>query len=182
VGEGKLSVPNTLSILRVALIPVIIIFLALSDEIYHLLAGICFLLAAITDMLDGLIARRYNSVTALGKLLDPLADKLLVSMVLIMLCSMGRAPGWMVAIIVGREILVTGLRGVSLERGRLMPALWSGKIKAIVQYASITCLCISREIFGVPFGSLGHILLWIALFITIYSGLRLFWESFSGSY
>jgi len=178
VAQRRVYLPNILSVLRVFLIPVIILLLSFEDPDCHIAAAIVFAFAAFTDMADGLIARRYNSVTSLGKLLDPLADKLLVSSILIMLVSLGRAPGWMVAVIVGREILVTGLRGIYLKQGRVIAAMRSGKFKAVVQYLAIFSLCLGDRTYGISLGSLGLILLWIALILTVYSGTVLLWECF----
>lgn len=174
----KIHLPNILSALRAFLIPVIIVLLSFEKPSYHRIAAIIFALAALTDMVDGLIARRYDSVTALGKLLDPLADKLLVSSILIMLVSLGKAPGWMAAVIVGREILITGMRGISMERGRVVAAEGSGKLKTVTQYLAIFFLCLGDKIFGLSMGKIGIILLWIALILTVYSGTVLLFHCF----
>lgn len=178
MSERKVYLPNILSGLRVFLIPVIILLLSFKGPKYHTAAAIVFAFAAFTDMADGLIARRYNSVTSLGKLLDPLADKLLVSSILIMLVSLGKAPGWMVAVIVGREILVTGMRGISIERGRVVAAMRSGKFKTVVQYLAIFFLCLGEEPYGISLRGFGMILLWIALILTVYSGTVLLLDCF----
>ncbi|MFW6081848.1 MAG: CDP-diacylglycerol--glycerol-3-phosphate 3-phosphatidyltransferase, partial [Desulfosalsimonas sp.] len=112
-----LGYPNSLTLFRVAAVPVLIILLLFENKVCGILAALVFSAAAITDYFDGYIARRYGLVSSLGKMLDPLADKLLVSSALIMLISLGRVPAWAVCIILGRELAVTGLRAVISEQG-----------------------------------------------------------------
>ncbi|MFN3535027.1 MAG: CDP-diacylglycerol--glycerol-3-phosphate 3-phosphatidyltransferase [Desulfatiglandales bacterium] len=172
----RLSVPNVLSLSRVFFIPAILILLSMGGR-YDLLASLLFLLAAFTDLADGLVARKFNSITPLGKLLDPLADKLLVCLSLIMLVHLRRAPAWIVVLIVARELIVTGIRAEGRERGKIIGARTSGKLKAVIQYLAIFCLCIWKGIQGIPFDMLGRILLWAALFLTLYSGLSMILDS-----
>src|SRR5262247_1994423 len=131
------NLPNTITVLRTGAVPVLLL-LPIFDHsrvASHVIAWI-FIVAALTDLLDGWLARRGQQVTHIGKLLDPLADKLLVSTALIVLLAMGRIPlwaAWMVVVIVGRELAVTGLRGIASAGGHVMGASWLGKGKALSQ-------------------------------------------------
>lgn len=126
-----------------------------------------FLLAAITDLFDGLIARKTGRITVAGTLLDPIADKILVSAAFISLVEMGLAPAWMVAIIVGREFAVTGLRQIAQDQGIIIPASWWGKLKTLTQIVAICFLIISEQL-G-KWALLGKALLWVALAMTLCS-------------
>jgi len=123
------NLPNYLTIGRICLTPLVVVFLISAESIHALVAAIIFAGAALTDWLDGMIARRRRQVTTLGKLLDPVADKLLVTSTLIVLLGQDVFPAWMVAAIVARELLVSGLRLAALERGVVIPARDLGKLK-----------------------------------------------------
>lgn len=171
-----LSAPNALSLLRVLLIPFIMFFLGMGNS-YNMVAALLFAMAAFTDMADGLIARRFNSVTSLGKLLDPLADKLLVCLTLIMLVYLQRAPAWVVLIIVARELIITGIRAEKSKRGTTLPAKLPGKLKATVQYLAIFFLCLWDGAYAQIFQGIGKVLLYVALILTLYSGAIIFMDS-----
>lgn len=150
----------------------------------HLVAAVIFAVASITDWLDGKIARANNLVTNFGKFADPLADKMLVMTAFIMLVELGKAPAWVVAIIVCRELAVTGLRLLLVEHGEVMAAAWPGKVKTATQMTAIIFLFINN----IPFNLLGlrvdQILLYACLIFTIYSGVDYFaknTEVFKGS-
>ena len=135
-----LNLPNTLTVIRILLVPVVVV--ALLDETPNgdaIAAGV-FALAALTDGLDGYIARQRDSVTTFGKLMDPIADKLLVAAALIALVSLNRLAAWIAMVIIAREFAVTGLRLVAAEQGVVIQASWLGKIKTILQIAAIICL------------------------------------------
>lgn len=136
----------------------------------EVLAVSIFLVAALTDYLDGFIARRRNQVTKLGVLLDPIADKLLVSAAFISLVELGLAPAWMVVIIIGREFAVSGLRSVASSFGVTIPASIWGKYKTLSQVVAITLLILTNtlERFG-QFGFLGILTLWIVVILAIFS-------------
>ena len=137
-----LNVPNSLTILRILAVPVIVV--ALLDETPNgdTLAAIVFALAALTDGLDGYIARRRREVTTFGKLMDPLADKLLIVAALVSLVSLGRLAAWVAMVIIARELAVTGLRGVAAEQGVVISASWMGKVKTFLQVAAVFALII----------------------------------------
>ena len=148
-----MNLPNKLTFLRLLLIPFFLFLTAVSFdwgvvtwlgseiEVHILIATIIFIVASITDWLDGYIARRDNLVTNFGKFADPLADKLLVASAMIMLIDLGKAPGWIVAVIIAREFAVTGLRLLLVEQGgTVLAAAWPGKIKTVSQMFSIIFL------------------------------------------
>jgi CDP-diacylglycerol--glycerol-3-phosphate 3-phosphatidyltransferase len=174
------NIPNLLTLLRIIVIPFLfILFLYFPTKIFSLLASILFAAASLTDFLDGYIARRWKLETSLGKFLDPLADKLLVSVALIMLIPLGRVPPWIVAVIIGREILVTGLRVVAVTEGMVIASSMMGKYKTAFQIVAVICLLIHYE-YHLPldspailinFHQVGIILLWIALIFTLWSGI-----------
>ena len=135
-----LNVPNALTMLRILAVPVIVV--ALLDETPNgdALAAAVFALAAATDGLDGYIARSRGSVTTFGKLMDPLADKLLVTAALVALVSLDRLAAWVAMVIIAREFAVTGLRAIAAERGLVIAASWLGKVKTVLQIAAVIAL------------------------------------------
>jgi CDP-diacylglycerol--glycerol-3-phosphate 3-phosphatidyltransferase len=135
-----LNLPNTLTVVRILLVPVVVV--ALLDETPNgdAIAAAVFALAAVTDTLDGYIARQRDAVTTFGKLMDPIADKLLIAAALIALVSLDRLAAWIAMVIIAREFAVTGLRLVAVEQGVVIQASWLGKVKTILQVAAIICL------------------------------------------
>lgn len=164
-----MNLPNKLTMGRIFAIPVFIVVFLMG---YRYAATVIFILAAITDMLDGKIARKYNLVTNFGKLMDPLADKLLVMSALICLAQIGDVPGWMVIIILGREFIITGMRQVAAAQGIVIAAGTTGKIKTITQMIAIPLLLLNNWPFSLLSFNLpmDTIFLWIALVMTVVSG------------
>lgn len=154
---------------RIFAIPVFIVVFLLD---YRYAAAVIFILAALTDMLDGHIARKNNLVTNFGKLMDPLADKLLVMSALICLSQVGDVPGWMVIVILGREFIITGMRQVAAAQGIVIAAGTTGKIKTITQMIAIPLLILENWPFSLFSFDLpmDQIFLWIALVMTVVSG------------
>jgi CDP-diacylglycerol--glycerol-3-phosphate 3-phosphatidyltransferase len=170
-----MNLPNTLTVARIFLVPLLVVVLLTKFPAPEILgvpkeviaAGI-FGLAALTDWLDGYLARRRKQVTTLGQLLDPFADKLLISAALISLVQMGLAPAWIVAVIIGREIWVTGLRSVAQARGITLPASSLGKAKMTSQVLAVLLLLLGRE--ALPWlYPVGVIALWAVLVVAIVS-------------
>ncbi len=164
-----LNVPNVLTLLRILLVPVVIV--ALLDETPNgdaIAAGV-FALAALTDGLDGYLARSRGAITTFGKLMDPIADKLLVTAALIALVSLDRLEAWVAMVIIAREFAVTGLRGVAAERGVVIQASWLGKLKTVLQVAAIIALIAAHP---APLGV--DILVYIAVAVTVISGVDYF--------
>lgn len=166
------NVPNILSLFRIVVSPILILLLLSPGKFLSIFSAALFLVASLTDLLDGYIARKYNASSSLGKFLDPLADKLLVSTSLIMLVSLGRAPAWMAALIIGREIAVTGLRSMAISDGIVIESSKFGKYKTVLQVSAIIGLLFHYPFLGVNWHSVGGALLWIALIMTLWSGIE----------
>jgi len=169
-----LNRPNSLTLFRVAAVPVIVILLMYPSRPTTVIAALLFSAAAITDYLDGYYARRRGLVSNLGKVMDPVADKLLVSSVCIMLAAIGWVPAWVVCIIVGRELAVTGLRNIIAEKGEDVSASNLGKYKTGFQIAALIPLLIHFPYFGIEFHVIGMTFLWGALGFTVWSGVDYF--------
>ena len=173
------NLPNSLTLFRIACIPVLVILLFFPHKATSFLAALVFALASISDLLDGFLARRQQLVTTFGKFLDPLADKLIVSSALIMLVPLGRAPAWMVVVIVGRELAITGLRSMAVSEGKVISADELGKKKMVFQIVAILGLLLHYVYFGVNFHVVGMFFLWLAVVLTLWSGInyfRRFWD------
>ncbi len=179
------NLPNTVTMLRIGVVPGLLFMpLATSVSGSRFLAW-AFIIAALSDLLDGWLARRDGGrhITRIGKLLDPLADKLLVSTALIMLLAIGRIPiggAGMVVVIVGRELAVTGLRGIASSQGHIVAATWPGKIKTLAQNCAVVALLFHYEILGVSAHNLGMTLLALATALTLWSGYTYFYDYFGG--
>jgi len=169
------NVPNALTVLRIFMAPVLVVVLLteIPDKEFWGL-GI-FLLATLTDVLDGIIARRNNLVTVTGAMLDPIADKLLMAGAFISLVELGVAPAWMVFLIVAREFAITGLRMIALERGIPISANWWGKAKTTAQVIAVSLLIFSLKFSG--WTVFAVIALWIALILTVVSMVIYFYEN-----
>lgn len=166
--------PNFMTISRIVAIPVIVILLMYDTKITTFIAAVLFSAASITDYLDGYLARTRGLVTKLGKILDPMADKLLVSSTLVMLVSLGFMQGWIACVIIGRELAVTGLRCVLIENGQDVAASWLGKYKTGFQIAAVIPLTLHYSYLGIDFNSIGRFFLYGALIFTVWSGLDYF--------
>ncbi len=178
-----MNLPNKLTILRLIMIPIFIAVFYISAIPYnYIISAVIFLLAAFTDFLDGKIARKYNLVTDLGKFLDPIADKVLVCSALIIMLAPGFHQtqilpfyaGIFVAIIIARELIVSGFRMIAASKGMVLAADWSGKIKTFIQDIAILVLLIGAQFGGVysVVNIIGLVLLGIATILTIYSGVE----------
>ena len=163
--------PNLLSLSRVISIPIVIGLLYYEMNIGAL---ITFLLVGVSDYVDGWVARRYQSESKLGILLDPLADKLLITSAFIMLIPPGRVPAWMVALIISREMAVTGLRAIATNAGVVISASALGKYKTVFQIVSLVGLILHYEFYGIDFHAVGVVLLYLAFALTIWSGIDYF--------
>jgi CDP-diacylglycerol---glycerol-3-phosphate 3-phosphatidyltransferase len=160
-----LNVPNVLSLLRILAVPVIVVALLGETPNGDALAAGVFALAALTDGLDGYIARRRQDVTTFGKLVDPLADKLLIVAALVSLVSLGRLAAWVAMVIIARELAVTGLRAVAVEQGVVISASWLGKLKTMLQVAAVFALIIWN-----PSPNWVDVLVYLAVAVTVISG------------
>jgi len=178
-GGDALNLPNMLSLARVAAVPVIILLLIYPGRVLSLIAAIFFLLICITDWLDGYLARKKGLVTSLGKFLDPLADKLIILSSFIMLIQSGRVPAWVVALIVAREIAVTGLRAVASDMGIVISAGKLGKIKTVFQIICVAALLAHYRFYGIDFHAIGILALIPAFILTMWSGVDYFLKFFA---
>jgi CDP-diacylglycerol--glycerol-3-phosphate 3-phosphatidyltransferase len=178
-GSGAyMNLPNKLTLGRIFLVPFIIVFLVVGEKVPNYTAGAIFLAAVLTDWLDGRIARNTRQVTTLGKLLDPIADKLLISTALIALVQVGRAPAWMVVLIVGRELAITGLRTVAASQSIIIHASDFGKYKMLAEVAAVTFLILDwpPQWDFIIASSLGFLCLWVAVVLSIASGIDYFFR------
>ncbi len=173
-GASSLNLPNSLTLLRIFLIPVFVwLYLEPTPE-RTLWAGLVFAAAAFTDFLDGYLARRSGQITNLGKLLDPVADKLLVASGLILLVQVQQVSVWLALVLIARELIVTGARAVAANEGFIVPADSLGKLKVVGQIGGILCLIfqgawIDAQVF---LFSVGNVLLYMALILSLISGWR----------
>jgi CDP-diacylglycerol---glycerol-3-phosphate 3-phosphatidyltransferase len=163
-----LNLPNTLTLSRIFLTPLLVVILLTRIDGKEIYGALIFVVAALTDYFDGYFARKRNQVTALGKLLDPIADKLLVSSAFISLVELRLAPAWMVVIIVGREFAVSGIRSIAASLGHIMPANWFGKTKMVVQIFTILVLIIA-DTYKEHWLLFGRFLLWTTMVVSLIS-------------
>jgi CDP-diacylglycerol--glycerol-3-phosphate 3-phosphatidyltransferase len=166
-----LNLPNVLTIVRILAVPVVVVALLGEIDNGDVIAAVVFALAAATDGLDGYIARRRNEVTTFGKLMDPLADKLLVIAALVSLVALGRLEAWIAMVIIARELAVTGLRSVAAEQGVVIAASWMGKVKTALQIAAIFAL-IAYD----PAPLAVDLLVYAAVAMTLVSGADYFFD------
>lgn len=181
-----MNLPNKITLSRICLIPIFIIILSIPLDlgawnigatdlpITHFIAALIFIIASTTDWLDGYIARKYQLITNMGKFLDPLADKLLVSAAFILIVELGLAPAWVVILIISREFAVTGLRLVAAGEGIVLAASKMGKLKTVSQILAIILLLLHNFPFSYIGLPIDIILLYIALILTVWSGVEYF--------
>ncbi|MDO7905761.1 CDP-diacylglycerol--glycerol-3-phosphate 3-phosphatidyltransferase [Paenibacillus sp. JX-17] len=183
-----MNLPNKITLARICLIPLMMIFLLVDFDFFpspihignfslafnQLMAALVFIIAASTDGIDGYLARKNNMVTNLGKLLDPLADKLLVAAVLISLVQMDKVDAWVAVVIISREFAVTGLRQIALLDGTVVAAGKWGKIKTVVQIIAIVAMLLNNFPFAFIGFEFDDVAMWLAALITLYSGIDYF--------
>ncbi len=166
-----MNLANKLTIARIFLVPIFMIVLLNKINYGMYIAAAIFTIAAITDTLDGYIARSRNQITKLGKFMDPLADKLLVTAALVSLVQMGKLPAWIVVIIISREYTISILRAVAASEGVVIAASWWGKLKTIAQIVAIISILIDNypfSLINIPFSTIA---IWVAVILTIWSGI-----------
>ncbi len=163
------NLPNTLTLFRLGCIPLVVICLNFPGRWGSFLAALFLGMAFITDILDGFFARKYGDVTVLGKFLDPMADKILVSAAMIMLIPLDRIPAWVVMLIIAREISITGLRSIAVNEGVVIQSSELGKYKTIFQAVATIGLCLHYEYLKIDFHVVGMLFLWAALILTLWS-------------
>lgn len=172
----EMNLPNKLTILRVIMIPVFLVVLFLAPMPFNRYwATAIFIIASLTDFLDGYLARKWNMVSNFGKFMDPLADKLLVMAALVAMVQLGDLPSWVVILILAREFAITGFRTLAMEANIVMAASWWGKIKTTVQMIMIIVLLLNFNFTGIAL--IEMILVGLAVFFTILSGWDYIWKN-----
>lgn len=173
---NRLNLPNRITLFRLFLLPLVVVFLISSSNLGSFFAALIFGIASFTDWLDGHIARSTDQITTLGKLLDPIVDKLLIIAAMIPLVEMGRVPSWIAVIILGREFSVSGLRIIASYQHIILSAIKLGKYKMIAEIAGIILLILDYKLFYVNFRQLGLLALVIAVIFGIISAIKYFEE------
>ncbi|OHE24258.1 MAG: CDP-diacylglycerol--glycerol-3-phosphate 3-phosphatidyltransferase [Syntrophobacterales bacterium RBG_19FT_COMBO_59_10] len=168
------NLPNTISMLRIGVIPILFLLLLSPGRVMSLVIAILFIAAALTDLLDGYVARRYQIVTTMGKFLDPIADKLIVNTAMILMIPIGRIPAWIVAVIVIRDFAVDGIRTIASSERIFIQASPLGKRKTLCQIFAVSALMIHYPFIGVDAHMVGMVILYIALILTVVSGIDYF--------
>ena len=166
-----MNLPNKLTIARMAMVPLFMVALLINTPESRILSVVIFALASLTDMLDGQIARKYNMVTNFGKLMDPLADKVLTAAAMICLVELGDLAAWIAVAIIFREYLITGLRSVAASENIVVAANIWGKVKTVCQMIALMLLMVKPQVVVLCGIDLGLWLMYVAVALTIYSGL-----------
>lgn len=170
-----MNMANKITLSRIVLIPILIFFMLIDDIPYHMeIALFLFLLASLTDKLDGYYARKYDMITDLGKFLDPLADKLLISGALLVFIQLGKIDAWIVFVILAREFAITGFRGIAANNNVIIAASELGKLKTVIQIITIIVLFLDNYPFCLIHLPMDTILIYLSLIITIISGIDYF--------
>jgi len=166
-----INLPNTITMLRISFIPVLFLLLLSPGQTMSLVMAGLFIAVSFTDLLDGYIARRYHIVTTMGKFLDPIADKLVINTAMILMIPIGRIPAWVVAIVIIRDFAVDGIRNIASSEGHIISASWLGKQKTLCQVFAVSALMIHYPFLGADAHVVGTTILYLALFLSVYSGL-----------
>ncbi len=172
-------IPNFLTMGRMVLVPPIVALMFFPGKLPSAVAAFIFLVASLTDLFDGLIARRFGAESSLGRFLDPIADKVLVTSTLIMLISLGRVEAWVVMLIISRELAVSVLRSISKSWDTTLQPSPVGKVKAVMEFAAIVPLMIHYEykiLIPIDFRLIGTAILYLALVLSLWSGADYFWK------
>ena len=176
------NLPNTITVLRIGVIPALFFLLCSPGPTGSIVIALLFIAAAFTDLLDGYVARRYKIVTTMGKLLDPIADKLIINTAMVLMIPLGHIDAWIVAIIIIRDIAVDGIRSIAVSEELVIQASRLGKQKTLCQIFAVSALIIHYPFLGVNAHVVGTVILYIALLLTVYSGVDYFvkFVKFSG--
>ena len=169
-----MNLPNLITMSRIFLIPVFVIVFLYPTPMRSVLAAVIFTVAALTDLIDGYLARRWDQVTRLGKFLDPIADKFLVIAALVMLVDFNRVASWIAIVIISRELAVTGFRAIASSSGVVIAADQSGKYKMVIQTVSIVFLILNYKNGSFDLALWGTYLIWISMILAVSSGIQYF--------
>ena len=172
--DETFNLPNTITLLRISIVPFLFILLSSPGEFWSLVLAGLFVIASVTDFFDGYLARKYQQITTMGKFLDPIADKIIVNTAMILMIPIGRIPAWIVAITIIRDLIVDVIRSIASAEGIYIQASILGKQKTVAQIVAVTALMIHYSIFGVNAHAVGMVILYVALFLTVYSGVDYF--------
>jgi CDP-diacylglycerol--glycerol-3-phosphate 3-phosphatidyltransferase len=172
----KISLPTKITLLRIVLVPFLLAFLIAPSRVNAVVASLIFGAAALTDWLDGHLARSTHQVTTLGKLLDPIADKILLAAGLIPLVGLARVPAWMAALMLIREFAVAGLREIAAAEQVIIPASSMAKAKTLLQILAILFLILNYQTWPLTFHTVGMSLLSLSLILSLVSGLDYYWK------
>ncbi|MDY7229469.1 CDP-diacylglycerol--glycerol-3-phosphate 3-phosphatidyltransferase [Hyalangium rubrum] len=176
------NLPNMLTLGRILLIPVFVWFTYDADPFYSLMAGVVFAVAAITDVVDGYLARKWNLITVVGKFMDPLADKLIVMAALVMMVRLGRIAAWVVIVLLARELIVSGLRTIAASEGMVIAAGQEGKWKTSLQLVGVISLCVHYvhpldlgfRVVTVDYNLVGKVLVYLSGAFSVWSAVVYF--------
>jgi CDP-diacylglycerol---glycerol-3-phosphate 3-phosphatidyltransferase len=163
--------PNTITILRLGVIPVLFLLLYSPGPTGSIIIAVMFIIAALADILDGYIARKYHVETVMGKFLDPIADKLIINTAMIMMIPINRIPAWIVAVIIMRDFVVDGIRSIASSEGLIIQASNIAKQKTLCQNFAVSALMIHYPFFGADAHAIGLVILYIALVMSLVSGI-----------
>lgn len=178
-----MNLPNKLTLLRIAMVPVFVVFVSMTSPVYQWIALALFVMASLTDMLDGRIARSRHLVTDFGKFMDPIADKMLVMSALIMLVEQNRMPGWVCMLMLAREFAVSGFRLVASSKGKVIAAGIWGKLKTVTQmvYISMALILVPMKQIDLDVHSVWNVatdvIMYVSMLLTIYSGVDYIWKN-----
>lgn len=166
--------PLFITLLRILIVPVIVALMLSKPANWALISCVLFILASLTDWLDGYLARKLNSVSNIGKLLDPMADKILVSSVLIMFIPLNKIEALAVILLINRDIFIGGVRSMAAAQGTIIAADSLGKWKTIIQMVAIPCLFLGIDVTKLPFHQIGYYGLWLSVVLSLVSGYQYF--------
>jgi len=175
------NLPNSITLARISVVPFLFFLLASPGPFWSLILAALFVMASITDFLDGYTARKYNLITTMGKFLDPLADTLSVNSAMILMIPIGRIDAWIVVIIIMRDLIVDGIRSIASSEGIYIQASVLGKQKTLAQIFAVTALMIHYPFLGLDAHFVGTVVLYVALLLTIYSGADYFIKFYRGA-
>ncbi len=166
------NAPNSLTVARVAAVPIVVVLMMFPGPFWCAVTMVIFVAAAITDLIDGYLARKLDLESTIGAFLDPLADKLLVTAAMVMLIPLGRIPAWIVVVFLAREITITALRAIAASEGIIISAGSLGKYKTVFQSTALGFLIFHYPLYGVDAHSVGIVLVWFALAYALVSGFQ----------
>ena len=171
----KKSLPMWITMSRIFMVPIIVAFLFPNQIILNIIAAILFILSSITDYYDGYFARKFNATSTMGKFMDPIADKILVTSVLVMLVFSSRIDPLMVIIILARDTFIGGIRSVAAADQIIIDAKPTGKWKTALQMIAIPAVMIDQRVYGIPFEKIGYWVLWVSVILSLTSGFQYYW-------